>query len=227
MLTAIIVAGGSSRRMGFDKTFALLAGTPVIAQTLAAFEGTECVRDIIVVGRAERLDEIQELVRQHRFTKVREVIEGGRHRQDSVAAGLEVVGEDCAYVAVHDAARPLISPEQIQAVFEAAQLHGAAALAAPVNDTLKRVDAAQFVCGSIERENVFAMQTPQIFSRELLREAYAQVAAENLAITDEVSAIQHLERKVFLVRNDKPNFKITFPSDLALAEALLARHGGG
>ncbi len=217
MLVAIIVAGGSSRRMGFDKTFANLAGRPVVAHTIAAFESAECVEEIILVGRADRLDELRTLAPGHR------VIAGGEHRQNSVAAGLAALAPNCLYVAVHDAARPLVTAEQIERVLGAARTHGGAALAAPVTDTLKRATADHLVSEGVNREGLFAMQTPQIFAREILQEAYAQVTAGGLTITDEVSALEHLGRKVVLVPNDEPNLKITFPADLTLAEALLAR----
>ncbi|MGI9088190.1 MAG: 2-C-methyl-D-erythritol 4-phosphate cytidylyltransferase [Chthoniobacterales bacterium] len=220
MLAAIIVAGGSSRRMGFDKTFASLGGKPVIARTIAAFEATAAVDEIILVGREERLEELRVLVTGEGFVKVRAIVAGGIHRQDSVANGLAQLDAKCEFVAVHDAARPLVRPEQITAVFEAARRLGAAALAAPVTDTLKCATKDRVVCGSLEREGVYAMQTPQIFERALLLEAFAAVATKQLPITDEVSAVELLERKVVLVPNDRPNMKITFPADLTLAEIL-------
>ncbi|MGI8436591.1 MAG: 2-C-methyl-D-erythritol 4-phosphate cytidylyltransferase [Chthoniobacterales bacterium] len=221
MLTAIIVAGGSGRRMGFDKTFASLGGKPVIAHALCAFEAAGCVDDIILVGRVDRLEDFRGLVTSQGFAKVRSVIAGGAERQDSVASGLAALSSECDYVVVHDAARPLVRPEEIESVFNAARMHGAAALAGPVADTLKRADGDRMVVASLEREGLFAMQTPQIFSRRLLEEAYAKVRADGLSITDEVSAVQNLGRKVVLVPNDAPNFKITFPMDLALAELIL------
>ena len=221
MLTAIIVAGGSSRRMGFDKTFARLCGRPILAHSIAAFEASECVNGIIIVGREERLGEIRQLVSEHALLKVRRIIAGGKERQDSVSAGLKEVQVDCDFVAVHDAARPLITPAQIARVYAAAREQGAASLAQPIADTLKRANAEQFVCGSVERDGLYAMQTPQVFSRELLLSAYEAVAAKGLAITDEVSAVEHLGEKVMLVPNEELNFKITFPRDLALAELVL------
>ena len=227
MLTAIIVAGGSSRRMGFDKTFALLGGRPVVAHSIAAFEAAECVAEIIVVGREDRLEELKALVAEQQFQKVSRIISGGTLRQDSVRAGLDSLAQSCTHVAVHDAARPLVTAAQILHVFEAAKQHGAASLVAPVNDTLKRADAEGFACESLDRERVYAMQTPQIFARELLLEAYDFVAARRLTITDEVSALQHLGRKVLLVAADDVNLKITFPADLALAELVQARRRAG
>jgi 2-C-methyl-D-erythritol 4-phosphate cytidylyltransferase len=223
MLTAVIVAGGSSQRMGFDKLLALLGDKPVLAHTIEAFERTDSVKEIILVARAERVAEFQELVRQSDFKKVRRVVAGGMHRQDSVRAGLEGLDASADYVAVHDAARPLVMPEQIERALAAAREHGAAALAEPVTDTLKRADEKGLVTGGVSRDRLYAMQTPQIFARELLERAYANVAEKNLSVTDEVSAVEHLGAKVVLVPNDEWNVKITYPRDLFLAQAALAR----
>lgn len=223
MLTAIIVAAGSSRRMGFDKTFAELGDKPVVAHSIAAFEAAACVDEIVVVGRQECLNELQAAAAREAFKKVRHVVPGGLHRRDSVSEGLRHVAAEATHIAVHDAARPLVTPAQIQLVYDAARIHGAASLAAPVSDTLKRATTERLVCGSVDREGLYLMQTPQIFARELLIEAYEAVAANRLAITDEVSAVESLGRQVLLVSNNEPNFKITFPSDLVLAELVLTR----
>src|SRR5450631_928024 len=223
MLTAIIVAAGSSQRMGVDKLFALLDGKPVIAHTLETFERADCVDEIILVGRAERLAELQELARRAELGKVRHILTGGQHRQDSVRAGLDLLAPGARYVAVHDGARPFITAEQIGHVFELARQHGAAALAQPITDTLKRADENRFVSGGVDRAGLYAMQTPQIFSRDLLVKAYDAVAAEKLSITDEVSAVEHLGAKVLLVPNDEFNLKITYPRDLVLAQSFLSR----
>ena len=223
MLSAIIVAGGNSQRMGFDKLFALLGDKPVIAHTLNAFEGAECVEEIILIGHTDRLAEFENLVSASEAKKVRQIAAGGSHRQDSVRAGLNLVDPKADYVAVHDAARPLITPEQIEKVFEACRLHGAAVLAEPITDTLKRVDENWFVSGGVNREGLYAMQTPQMFSRDLLVRAYEAVAAQKLLVTDEVSAVQLLGAKVLLVPHDEFNLKITYPRDLLLAQSYLTR----
>jgi 2-C-methyl-D-erythritol 4-phosphate cytidylyltransferase len=223
MLSAIIVAAGSSQRMGFDKLFALLGDKPVLAHTLQAFERAECVDEIILVGRDDRLAELQELVRRAAFKKVSHIVSGGVHRQDSVRAGLNLLAPAVRYVAVHDAARPLITFEQIGRVFAGCRTHGAAALAEPITDTLKRGDENCFVCGGVDRAGLYAMQTPQIFSRDLLIEAYNTVAAKKLSITDEVSAVEQLGAKVLLVPSDEFNLKITYPRDLLLAQSFLNR----
>jgi 2-C-methyl-D-erythritol 4-phosphate cytidylyltransferase len=223
MLTAIIVAAGSSQRMGFDKLLALLGDKPVLAHTLDAFERTASVNEIILVARPDRLKEFEELVRENSFKKVRRIIAGGEQRQDSVRAGLEQVNAGATFVAVHDAARPLVTPEQIERLLELAREHGGATLAEPITNTVKRADENLVVTGSVPRENLYAMQTPQIFARHLLDQAYAALAANSLSVTDEVSALEHLGAKVVLVPNDQWNVKITFPRDLLLAQAALAR----
>src|SRR6266568_261424 len=196
MLTAIIVAAGSSERMGFDKLFALVSGKPIIAHTIAAFERTSCVEEIILVGRADGLGELRKIIGQP--TKVKQIVAG------------------------HDAARPMITPEKITRVFEICRTTGgAAALAEPINDTLKRADVDLAVKESVDRNGVYAMQTPQVFARKLLEEAYRVVAKKNVSVTDEVSAVELLGHKVVLVPNHDFNFKITYPRDLPLAEFVL------
>jgi len=223
MLTAILVAAGSSQRMGFDKLFAPIAGKPVIAHTIRAFERARSVDGVIVVAREDRHDEIKTIVRDEKFEKVRSIIPGGKHRQDSVRAGLNCLDSVTGYIAVHDAARPLITSAQIDRVFQECANHGAAALAEPINDTLKRADSGLLVTGSVDRHQLYAMQTPQIFERQLIEEAYRAVYAENIFVTDEVSAVERLGRKVVLVLNDDFNFKITYPRDLPLAEFVLTQ----
>jgi 2-C-methyl-D-erythritol 4-phosphate cytidylyltransferase len=221
MLNAIIVAAGDSRRMGFDKLFAAIAGKPVVAYTIRAFESASCVDGIVVVAREDRHDEIKKIVRDENFKKVKSIVRGGKRRQDSVRAGLDHLESAARYIAAHDAARPLITPKQIERVFTQCQIHGAAALAEPINDTLKRADADLVVTEAVDRHQLYAMQTPQIFERQLIEEAYRAVYAEDISVTDEVSAVERLGRRVALVLNDDFNFKITYPRDLSLAELVL------
>jgi 2-C-methyl-D-erythritol 4-phosphate cytidylyltransferase len=219
MLSVIIVAAGSSERMGFDKLFALVSGKPVIAHTIAAFENTKCVDEIILVGRAESLGELRKVIGMS--SKVKQMVEGGAARSDSVRAGLQHVDPKSDFVAVHDAARPMVTPEKITRVFEVARAHGAATLAEPINDTLKRADSDLTVTGRVDREGVYGMQTPQVFAKKLLEEAYQLVAEKKVSVTDEVSAVELLEYKIVLVPNHDFNFKITYPRDLPLAEFVL------
>src|SRR6476619_7993403 len=219
MLTAIIVAAGSSKRVGFDKLFSKLGDRSVLEHALAAFEEAESVSEIIIVCRDPKL--VQDAINRAGGRKVRAMVRGGERRQDSVQAGLKELAENSEFVAVHDAARPLITPREIERVFSAARKHGAAVLAAPSTDTLKFADANQVVSGSIDRQNVFAMQTPQIFRRQLLVDAYQRVAEDSVTITDEVSAIEHAGGKIAIVAAADSNLKITYAGDLPVAEFIL------
>jgi 2-C-methyl-D-erythritol 4-phosphate cytidylyltransferase len=219
MLTAIIVAAGSSKRVGFDKLFSKLGDRSVLEHVLAAFEEAESVSEIIIVCRDPKL--VQDAINRAGGRKVRAVVRGGERRQDSVQAGLKELAENSEFVAVHDAARPLITPREIERVFSAARKHGAAVLAAPITDTLKFADANQVVNGSIDRQNVFAMQTPQIFRRGSLLEAYERVSRNSLIVTDEVSAIEHAGGSIVIVPAQDHNLKITYAGDLPIAEFIL------
>jgi 2-C-methyl-D-erythritol 4-phosphate cytidylyltransferase len=221
MLTAIIVAGGSSQRMGFDKLLAPIDGKPVIAHSIAAFEQSNSVADIILVARTERLSEYEQICAASGFRKISAVIPGGARRQDSVRCGLDRLAQGTEFVAVHDAARPLVRPDLIERLVQLARDHGGAASAAPIVDTLKRVDHEHQVVARVDREDLFAVQTPQIFQRVLLERAYRAVFEDKLEVTDEISAVEHIGGKVILLPNESPNFKITYPADLQLAEFLL------
>jgi 2-C-methyl-D-erythritol 4-phosphate cytidylyltransferase len=223
MLTAIIVAAGRSQRMGFDKLSQPLAGKPVVVHSIDAFEQTPTVSEIILIVRQDQVPAHEQMISTQKFAKVRKIIPGGERRQDSVRAGLAALATTAEFVAVHDAARPLLRPEQIDRVFAVCREHGAAALAEPVRDTLKRVSKEGFINDSIAREQMYALQTPQIFARELLERAYNEVFEQSVSVTDETSALHHIGQKVAIVSNHDFNFKITFPNDLALAEFILAQ----
>lgn len=219
MLTAIIVAAGRSARMGFDKLLAPLGGKPVVLHSIEAFERTPEVGQIILVTRQERIEEFGGLTRH--VGKISAIIAGGEERHFSVWNGLQSLGESAQFVAIHDGARPLTTPRLISDCLKLAATEGAACCAAPVPDTVKRADAEGRVQGSVDRNGLWAMQTPQIFRTELILEAYREVIAAGELVTDEVSAVQKLGKPVFLLRNDDWNFKITVPQDLALAEQVL------
>ncbi|MEM7697431.1 MAG: 2-C-methyl-D-erythritol 4-phosphate cytidylyltransferase, partial [Verrucomicrobiota bacterium] len=153
-------------------------------------------------------------------------IAGGKQRHDSVAAGISRVSSRLDLIAVHDAARPLVTPAAIERCALRAMDHGAASLAHRVVDTVKRTDSAGQVEESISRENLWAMETPQIFQRELLISAYDEIAASGESVTDEVSAIQTIGRSVSLEENSEPNLKVTIPGDLVLAEAIIKNRTG-
>jgi len=217
MTTAIIVAAGSSRRMGFNKLMAPLCGEPVLRRTLGVFQKCAAIDEIIVVTSDALRIEI-DVWRSSGFEKITKILAGGAERHLSVQAGLLALNPACDIVAVHDGARPLISVNQITRCIEAARTQSAVACARPMTETLKRCDSEGRITDSIDRANAWIMETPQVFQRELLVRAYDAVIRDSLLVTDEVSAVQHLGEPVFVVENAEPNPKITFPADILLAE---------
>jgi 2-C-methyl-D-erythritol 4-phosphate cytidylyltransferase len=223
MTSAIIVAGGSSRRMGFDKLLAMLDGKPVVAHSIASFHQCASVREIILVVREDRIAVFEQLVADQDFKKVKHVVAGGTQRHLSVWNGLQKVSSKADFVAIHDGARPLTTSSLIGKCLALAHEHGAACCASQIPDTVKRASDTQVITESVDRAGLWAMQTPQIFSFGLIMQAYAGLISNQEVVTDEVSAIQRLGKKIALLRNDDWNFKITFPQDLEMAEDVLAR----
>ncbi len=217
MTSAIIVAAGSSRRMGFNKLLAPLAGEPVLRRTLGVFQACAAIDEIIVVTSDALRPEI-EAWHATALGKVTQIIIGGAERHLSVHAGLQALNPACQIVAVHDGARPLISAAQITRCIEAARTQAAVACARPMAETLKRCDSSGRIIDSIDRANAWIMETPQVFQRDLLVRAYDAVIRDGLLVTDEVSAVQHLGAPVFVVENFELNPKITFPADILLAQ---------
>ena len=221
MVSAIIVAAGSSRRMGFDKLFAPLAGRPVIAHSIKAFAACPEVTEIILAVKEDRVAHLQKVIAAERIPKVKQIVAGGAERHISVWNGLQAVAGSTEFVAIHDGARPLTTPKLIRECLELAREHGAACCASPIPDTVKRASVEQMVQESVERTGLWAMQTPQVFSSGLILQAYAGLMAKHEMVTDEVSAVQKLGKKIALLKNHDWNFKITFPHDLELAEHVL------
>ncbi len=219
MTSAIIVAAGNSRRMGFNKLLAMLAGFPVLERTLHAFAECEAVDEIIVVGGEEIAEAISNW---DPIPKLVAVVPGGEQRHDSVWAGLQRVDAKANIIAVHDGGRPLISAQQIERCIEVARERQAAACARPVTETIKRCDETGRIVESVDRAGAWIMETPQVFHRELLVTAYEHVLRGGLLVTDEVSAVQALGHAVYVVDNPEANIKITYPADLVMAERLLA-----
>ena len=201
--------------MGFDKLAAPLGGLPVLRRTLETFMQAESISEIVVVCPEERWSLLEGY-----FIKPVSRVDGGETRQESVMAGLAALSLDSALVAVHDGARPLVSSDDIDRCVAAARENRTAALARRVTETLKRYDPVDFNSEGVQRENLWFMETPQVFEIPLLVDAYAEVSARGLTVTDEVSVMEAVGIRVKFVESTSPNLKITTPADLALAEAL-------
>jgi len=221
-----VAGGGSSRLPGNEpKPFRLLAGRPVFQHALDRFAHREDLAEIILVVPADRVESLQATAEGWRPGRVPgRVVAGGEHRTDSVRHGLAALSPDVDVVAIHDAARPLTPPEAVDAAIAAARQYGAAVVATPVRDTLKRSTADDRVAGTVPREALWQAQTPQVFRRELIDRAYA--AAPEAPVTDDAALVEALGEPVVLVDGTALNLKITYPEDLALAEALLQTRPG-
>ena len=223
---AVIVAAGTSKRMGDapggSKLLIELGGETILARCLRAFEETPEVDEIVLVSREEDREQFQELAEAAGATKLTKVVAGGQTRSESVRAGVASVSSDCAWVAVHDAARPLITPDIITNAIECAAREGAALVAIPARDTLKESSDGERAERTIDRERVWIAQTPQVFPRAELLELLDEARADSDAPTDESVLWEERRGPVAIVPGAASNTKITTPEDVALAEAWLA-----
>ena len=219
---ALVAAAGSSNRMGgIDKMLEPLDGIPVLARTLIALQSAQRVDEIIIATKEESLVEISQLCHTYGITKCSKVVRGGESRVHSVFLAAMEVSPETKLLAVQDGARPLVTPELIDHVISAAAKCGAAAPAVPVKDTVKVVMADNAVEKTLERSNLRAVQTPQVFDAGLLKAALQSALEDEAAITDDCSAVERLGKVVFLIDGEETNLKITTPIDLVLAEAIL------
>ncbi len=220
---ALVAAAGSSSRMGgINKLLEPLDGIPVLVRTLTALERAQRVDSIVIATREEDLITVSQLCKTYGITKCKKVIRGGEDREHSVLLAALEADPDTELLAVQDGARPLVSPDLIDRVIEAAQRCGAAAPAVPVKDTVKTVREDGAVEETLERSRLRAVQTPQVFEASLLKAALQAALEEGAALTDDCSAVERLGKVVYLIEGEETNLKITTPTDLILAEALLA-----
>jgi 2-C-methyl-D-erythritol 4-phosphate cytidylyltransferase len=217
-VAAIIVAAGESRRMdGVDKIFAELGGQTLLARVVGTFQRCAPVDRIILVVHEKNVSKVGKLAASEKWRKVTDVVAGGKRRQDSVAAGLKKLTDE-AWVIIHDGARPLVTAGLIKMGLEAAEETGAAVAAVPVTDTIKIAGEDELVLGTPPRENLRAVQTPQVFRKDIIGKAYQQAKGD---VTDDAALVEKAGGRVKLYPGSYDNIKITTPADLALAEVLL------
>lgn len=222
-VSAIIVAAGGSVRMGGNesKQFIPLLGRPAIEYTLSAFQSCGLIDEIVVVCREQDIERVCGIVGEKSFDKVSQVVPGGDCRAESVLRGIEAADKNAKYYAIHDGARPLVTPAEIEKVVEAAFEIGAAAPGTPVTDTIKIVDELGSIESTPERSALRAVQTPQVFEAELYSFA-VENAGENLAaFTDDCALIENMGGEVRVVEGSRENIKLTTPFDVAVAELIL------
>lgn len=221
--SAIIVAAGDSTRMGFkmSKQLIPLNGHAAIEYTLKAFQDCGLIDEIIVVARSGDIDSIAHIAFD--FKKVSSVTSGGATRTLSVKRGILAADKRVTHYAIHDGARVLITPEQIERVLKTAFECGAAAPGTPVTDTVKMIDENGVILSTPDRSAMWAVQTPQIFEKELYRRAMEHAEKNQLAVTDDCSMVEAIGEKVRLIRGEYSNIKLTTPVDITLAESLLKK----
>ena len=217
---AVIVAAGSSERMGgTDKMFTVLDGRSVLARVIDVFQAYYRIDDIVIVLNTQNLEEGKRLAAEEGWSKVKNVCEGGKRRQDSVLNGLNCLGE-CDWVVIHDGARPLVTAELIENGLDTAEETGAAIAAIPVTETIKMAADDLTVQGTPPRQSLWAAQTPQVFRYDIIANAYRKLKYE---VTDDARAVELMGGSVKIYRGSNDNIKITTPEDLAVAEILLKK----
>lgn len=223
--TVVVVAAGNSARMGEDKLFLTLRDKPVLAWTLEALNGCAAVDEIILVTRADCLDAAAALKQEYALVKLSKVVLGGETRTQSALAGVCEASSKAKIICIHDGARPFVSRDVIEDAVHQAVLHHAAAPAVEVKDTLKYA-ADHMVTETLNREALFAVQTPQAFDADIIKAALTKAVKDGKSYTDDCAAVEALGVTVRLSLGREENIKLTTPEDLAHAEAILARYGG-
>lgn len=223
--SAVIVAGGSSQRMGTDKLMADLGCMPVLARTLLAFQNCELVDEIIIVSRMEKIAEVAELCKKYGISKADKVVCGGNTRMESALAGVSEVKTSAKLIAIHDGARPLVTDELICRTVAAAKKHSAVIPVIFNTDTLKVVDERGVVIGPMDRERTARVQTPQVFDADLIKGALSKASSDGLSLTDDSSAVEIMGVRIHTVEGDNDNIKLTTPRDMQLAAIILKDRG--
>jgi 2-C-methyl-D-erythritol 4-phosphate cytidylyltransferase len=219
---ALVPAAGSGTRMGGrqPKQYLVLGGAPLLVHTLRALARCPSIEGAVVAVPEDRIDATRSLLRRFRVPRVLAIVAGGEERQDSVQRGLEAVSPEAAWVVVHDAVRPMITPDLVERVLAAARIPGAATCGWPVRETVKLVKDS-FVDQTLPRDGLWLTQTPQAFRRELLREAHDKAAREGFRGTDDAMLVERLGGRVAMVEGLAQNIKITTKEDLKTVRTLL------
>ncbi len=221
--SAVVAAAGSSVRMGgLDKLFIEIGGKPVLAHTLSALSRSGSVKEIIVVTRPEEIENVSAMCTEHHIEKVSKIIAGGASRLESVYKGVLQASPKAGLIAIHDGARPFITEGLISVVMEAASKFNAAAPAVPVTSTVKQAKNGMVV-KTVDRSSLFEIQTPQIFTAELIKGALQNAIDKSLYITDDCMAVEALGCPVKLTTGSRENIKLTTKTDILYAKALFDR----
>ena len=223
--SAIIAAAGSSSRFEADSTKQMtnICGEPMLVHTIRAYNGADCIHEIIIVAKSDEISYWQEICAQYGFEKVTKIICGGYTRQESVLAGFEATDKKSKYVAIADGARCLITPEQINTVCRSAYKYRAATAAHRSTDTVKIAGKKGFIDTTVDRDTVWLAQTPQVFKTKLYRAAAYTALKKDFTATDDNSIVENVGHPIRLVECGGQNIKITYIEDVIYAEAVISQ----
>ncbi|MDD5120591.1 MAG: 2-C-methyl-D-erythritol 4-phosphate cytidylyltransferase [Candidatus Omnitrophica bacterium] len=223
MLSAIILAAGRGKRLAssVSKPLVKINNKPLINYSLDVFNRHPAIDEIIIVYGAQNKKQIFKAVNRSSFNKIKGFIAGGRRRQDSVYNGLKIVSEKCDWVLIHDSARPFIDSVSISKVIRGAGRTGAAILGVPVKATIKTVISNRLVDKTVQRRNLWEIQTPQVFKKVIIGEAYKKYLKQNF--TDDASLVERLGGKVKVIEGRYENIKVTTRDDLLIARLIAKR----
>lgn len=221
--TAIIVAAGQGTRAGgtIPKQFVEICGKPILFHTVSKFQENAYIDEIIIATRKDYVGYCKDYAEKNGYGKLSCVVAGGAERQETVSRALEVIKG--GIVVIHDGVRTFVEDRHISECVYRAYETGACALGVPVKDTLKRVNGAE-ITQTVDRDNLWAIQTPQAFSYDVLTKAYAQADADGFVGTDDASLVERFGALVSVVEGSSRNFKITTPEDVALAKICFRFH---
>ncbi len=225
-VSAIIVAAGKGKRMerDYNKQYIHLGDKPIVAHTLIHFENHEIIDEIIIVVAKGEVEFCREsIVEKYNLSKVRSIVEGGQERYHSVFKGIKAVSLDSEVILIHDGARPFVTNEITNESVVSAVGYGCSIVGMPVKDTIKTINEEGFVEGTPKRENLWLVQTPQTFKKEIILEAHQKREKENLSVTDDAMLVEALGIKVKMIRGSYENIKITTPEDLEFGQVILKR----
>jgi len=221
-VSAIIPAAGSGKRMGgkASKQYLQIGARPIIVETLSVFQKAGSITDIILVVPAAEVTASKDMVESAGITKVVAVTGGGAERQDSIQNGLDLLRDDSEIVIIHDGVRPFVTEQMIEKVVAAARDAGAAIVAVPVKDTVKRAEGLHII-KTVSRDDLWLAQTPQAFRCDIIKKAYFEAGENSFIGTDDASLVEAIGGRVKIVPGSYENIKITTPEDLIFAEAIL------
>jgi len=225
-VTALIPAAGTGTRMGktVAKQFLLLGDRPLLAHTLLVFQRAPEIDEIIPILPQDDMEAcLRDVIEKYHLTKVKTLVAGGRERQDSVANGLKRLEKDASIVLIHDGVRPFVTPEMIRESVDRARKGACVAVGVPIKDTIKEVDNKMIVVRTLERNRLWAIQTPQVFPLAVLRHAYEESYKHKIYGTDDATLVERAGGRVQVIMGSYDNIKITTPEDLNLAEEILKR----